>query len=280
MSDLQGEVLDQFRAALADRGIVPPSEIVSDGRLMRCPTVDRPRKRDAAYVLHLDGWPAGGYQNHRDGLGWQNWRADIAGRKWTCHERAMHSQRMQAVRRQREAEQARLWAEARVRAATILRNAGPADPQHPYLKAKGIGTHGARMSRGDLVLPLHDAAGTLHSLEFIRPDGTKRFLYGGRKKGCYCAIGKPGAVICIAEGFATAATIREATGYAVAVAFDAGNLLLVGEALRAKFLGLELRFCADDDYLTPDNPGLTKAIEAARAVGGTVVVPEFGKVTP
>ena len=34
-------------------------------------------KGDAAYLLHLDGVPAGGFENHRDGLGWEAWRADV-----------------------------------------------------------------------------------------------------------------------------------------------------------------------------------------------------------
>ena len=50
--------------------------------------------------------------------------------------------------------------------------------------------------------------------------------------GCYLLIGKPDGALCIVEGYATGASIREAAGYAVAVAFNAGNLLPVARTLR------------------------------------------------
>ena len=81
---------------------------------------------------------------------------------------------------------------------------------------------------------MRDAA-ALHSLQFISREGDKRFLIGGRVSGCYFPIGKPDGALCIAEGYATGASIHEATGTAVAVAFNAGNLLPVASALRAKF---------------------------------------------
>ena len=125
------------------------------------------------------------------------------------------------------------------------------------------------------------ADGALHSLQFISEDGGKRFLSGGRVVGCYFSIGQTqdAAALCIAEGFATGATIFEATGYPVAVAFNAGNLLAVAKAMREKFPDLPLIVCADDDRNTDGNPGLTKATEAARAVGGLLVIPEFVEVT-
>ncbi len=85
------EAIDQFRAALEQRGIVPPQRIMADGRLHRCDAGGRNGKSDAAYVLHLDGMPAGGFQNWRDGLGWHDWRADI-GRELTAEEHAAHRQ--------------------------------------------------------------------------------------------------------------------------------------------------------------------------------------------
>jgi putative DNA primase/helicase len=75
----------------------------------------------------------------------------------------------------------------------------------------------------------------LHSLQFIGPEGDKRFLSGGRVSGCYLLIGKPDVTLCIAEGYATGASIHEAAGCAVAVAFNAGNLLPVARTLRRNF---------------------------------------------
>ena len=55
--------------------------------------------------------------------------------------------------------------------------------------------------------------------------------------GGYFSIGnlEDASVLCIVEGFATGATIFEATGYAVAVAFTAVNLMRVAKAMRIKF---------------------------------------------
>jgi len=66
----------------------------------------------------------------------------------------------------------------------------------------------------------------------------------------------------------------------VVVAFNAGNLLPVAKALRKRFRELRLIVCADDDARTPGNPGLTKGTEAAQAVGGGLVVPDFGPHRP
>jgi putative DNA primase/helicase len=107
---------------------------------------------------------------------------------------------------------------------------------------------------------------------------SKQFLPGGRVKGCYFSMGNPkgAAALCIAEGFATGATIHEANGYPVAVAFNAGNVGAVAKAMRDKFPDLPLILCADDDTQTEGNPGLTAATEAARSVGGLLALPDFG----
>lgn len=274
-----GDPIAQFRDALAQRGIAVPAEIIADGRLHRCDAEGKHGKGDAAYLLHANGIPAGGCQNWRDGLGWEDWRADI-GRPLTASERTAQRAKVEATTREREADAAKRHAEARTRAAAILDAAQPASADHPYLKRKGVRAHAVRQSGDRLVISMRDASGALHSVQRIAPDGAKRFLTGGRVRGCYHAIGRPDGVLCIAEGYATGASVREATGYAVAVAFDAGNLEPVAKALRAKFPELRLILCADDDAATAGNPGVTKATLAARAVGGLVALPDFGPDRP
>jgi hypothetical protein len=57
------EPVEQFRAALAGRGILPKDgEVIADGRIHRCDAEGRGGKGDAAYLLHLDGIPAGGFE--------------------------------------------------------------------------------------------------------------------------------------------------------------------------------------------------------------------------
>ena len=129
--------------------------------------------------------------------------------------------------------------------------------------------------RGGLAVPLHDAAGRLWSLQSINGQGTKLFPKYGRKQGCFHLIGNPAGapLLALAEGYATAASVHEATGWPVAVAFDAGNLLAVGRVLHERYPELPLLIAGDDDPTQPDNPGRSKAEAAARALGAWAVFP-------
>ena len=75
----------------------------------------------------------------------------------------------------------------------------------------------------------------------------------------------------IAEGYATGASVHEATGQAVVVAFDAGNLEPVAEAIRRKYPDSSIIIAGDCDK---SGTGQEKARAAAAASGGKVVIPE------
>ena len=113
-------------------------------------------------------------------------------------------------------------------------------------------------------------------MQFIYPDGSKKFKTGTNKTGHFYKIGKSkNNTVLICEGYATGASLHQATGHCVVIAFDAGNLLAVAQVIRAKCSDYKIIICADDDHTTEGNPGLTKATEAARAVGGLLAVPVF-----
>ena len=78
------EVIDRFWAVAA-RDIVAPDNIIADGSIHRCDAAGENGKGDAAYLLHLDGVPAGGLENWRDGKVWGSWRFDL-GRVLTAAE--------------------------------------------------------------------------------------------------------------------------------------------------------------------------------------------------
>ncbi len=272
-------MIDQFRAAIRAAALELPDVIQADGKIHRFASSGK-RGDDAGwYVLHGDGIPAGSFGDWRTGIS-QSWRADI-GRALSLAEESAHRAKVEAMRREREAEEARRKAEAAINAAVLWQAAQPAPADHPYLSRKHIKAHGARLHDGSLVIPMREGS-ELHSLQFIEADGEKRFLTGGRVAGCYFAVGNPKgtAALCIAEGFATGATIHQTTGYPVAVAFNAGNLEAVARALRAKVPEMDLIVCADDDAGTAGNPGLSKATAAALAVGGKLAVPDFGADRP
>lgn len=129
--------------------------------------------------------------------------------------------------------------------------------------------------KGCVAIPLRDAGGKIWALQVINGQGTKLFPKYGRKSGCFHLLGDAAGaeVLAVAEGYATAASVREATGWPVAVAFDAGNLLAVGRALRELYPAARLVFAGDDDPTKPGNPGRTKAEAAAVALGGVAAFP-------
>lgn len=263
---------------MAATGIRPPPNIVADGKLHRFATNGKASDLAGFYVLHADEIPTGHFGCWRSGLS-QDWRANIE-RELSAEERRAHRIRVAQMRAEREAAQERERAEARNKAAEIWRDAEPLRNGHPYLTRKGVKQRGFRLHDGRLAIAVRDTAGELHSLQLIAEDGEKRFLPGGAVHGHYCSIGTPDGEIYIVEGVATGLSVHEASGQAVAVAFNAGNLEPVAKALRTKFSTLRLILCADDDAETEGNPGLAKAREAAKAVNGYLAVPDFGGSRP
>ncbi len=264
-----------FLAAIAAAGLesVKPLKL-SEGKLERYRVVgDKAGSRNGWAVLHHAPVPAGAFGSWRTGES-HTWRAESDNRLSPA-DRAELQRKLRDMQQARAEEEARVHASARQRAAKLWATAHPATSAHPYLVAKRVPAYGIRQLRDMLVIPARDGDGELHTLQFIGVDGGKRFLTGGRIAGCYCAIGRPADVLLLAEGYATAATLYQATGKAVAVAFNAGNLGPVAKALRAKFPRLRLVICADNDHATPGNPGIKAALAAAWAVGGWVAAPRF-----
>jgi putative DNA primase/helicase len=266
-----------FQGAIAASGLTPPDVIHADGNIHRFSSNGKPRDDSGWYTLHLDGIPAGAFGCWRTGFS-QNWCAK-SDNTMTQTELDAHRARIVAMQAQRDAEQVRRQQQARDEVAAILANASPAR-SHEYLTAKGIQPHGVKCDGVRLLIPMRDTAGIVQSLQTIAPDGEKRFHSGGKVTGCYFSIGKPDGLVIVCEGYATGASIHECTGQAVAVAFNAGNLDAVAVALRTKYPALKIIVAADDDHLTPGNPGLTKARAAAQVVAGLVAVPDFGSDRP
>ena len=263
---------EHFRAAIASAGLTPPDNIEADGTIHRFSTSSKRSDDSGWYLLHLDGIPSGAFGCWREGLH-STW-CGKADHEMTAAERDAHRQRVNAMRVQREADHAGRQRQAAEAAALILTEATTAT-EHEYLTRKGIKPHSAKCDGHLLLIPMRDTSGAMHSMQTIAPDGSKRFQPGGRVKGCYFAIGKPDGVLIVCEGYATGASIREATGQAVAVAFNAGNLEAVAMALHTKYPALKITIAADDDHMTEGNPGLSKATTAAKAVGGYIAVPVF-----
>lgn len=254
-----------------------------------------------------------------------------------------HKKRMAELRRQAEAEEktdadrAARWAHA-VWLASV--DAAPGD--HDYLARKQLqSAHGARIFHGNdgitlegaekedyqylarfagaLVIPMCDDTGQPRGLQFIlsrekhkdwiaRRAGVDKPYWpeGMANDGLYCLIGNGiGKTCLIAEGYATAASLHEATGESVAIAFSAGMMPKVGARIwKQRKKRVNLLYCADDDWLqrcshckgiTPvaetacshcgqphgkRNAGIERAQEAALATNGAWITPKFSAERP
>jgi putative DNA primase/helicase len=262
----------EFADAMRRRGLVF-DDIIADGKIHRCDVYGKkPGGRQGAYLLHLDGdLPAGGFQNWTDDNGWENWHHKT-GRPLTSSQRKYLEQIKAEVAAMHECQ----YQKAAQRARDIWDGACDATDRHPYLKKKRVRSHGLRKVGSDFLVPIWNQDRDMQSVQMIGADGDKRFLKDGRVGGGYFQIGKASDTACICEGFATGASINESTGHGVFVAFNAGNLANVAKLVRERYPDASIIICADDDWRTSGNPGLTRATEAADAVGGRLAVPKFG----
>ncbi|MBU9337098.1 DUF5710 domain-containing protein [Burkholderia multivorans] len=146
---------------------------------------------------------------------------------------------------------------------------------HPYLARKGVGAHGLRIASGRgmdmitllnlehfkatsdeyLIIPGRDIQDRLRTVQALGPDGSKLFTKGARKTGAFHLIGArrvadlvSAPAVLLSEGYATGASIYEATGLPVIVCFDAGNLVAVAKDLVHVLPRRQPKLvCADND---------------------------------
>ena len=282
---MNADILHSFAECLRAAGLEVEA-VLADGLLHRCGTTDRPHRKDGAYKAFLDA-PAS--------IWWKNWRTGDEG-TWTARperefsaaqHKALH-ERLAAAKADTKAEQERRWKAAAKLAASIWNCSRTAEDNHPYLERKEVPAIGLRqMEDGRLIVPVLNQTGKIQSLQFILPEkaaeGTdKFFLRGGKTSGGFFSIpaknGTKDGPLLIAEGYATGASLHLATGYAVLIAFNAGNLEAVARTARARYPDREILLCADNDCETvkpdgtPWNPGKEAASRAAQAVGGKLAV--------
>lgn len=295
-----GDVVEQFRDAMAAAGLPYSGRIETDaGKITRF-TVEGDRRNSMTgwYVLYTDGIPAGEFGCWKRGFQ-STWCAKSPN-EITPAERDAIERRRRENEAQRKAAEAEVHAQA-AEMASIMWEAAEPCTDHPYLTRKGVQSFGLRAGiwrreigerdvvvENALLVPLRDGKKVV-SLQAIFPSRDnplardKDFLPGGKKRGCFFPVGKPAdgdatPTIYIAEGYATAASIHQATGCPVIVAFDAGNLRPVAERIRGKYPQARLVIAADNDRWTHqpvENPGVHFATMAAREVGAGLVVPDF-----
>lgn len=154
----------------------------------------------------------------------------------------------------------------------------------PYMVKKKIPKlYGARITPDDtsnLFIPIRDIQGKIWSRQLIESDGTKNFKRDGRIKGCMHILGTidPRGKVYVCEGFATGASIFQATWIPTVCAFFSGNLQAVCLALKSRYPEAQITICADNDQWNnhiPGNPGIDAAKAAAKTSGAVYRFPSF-----
>lgn len=278
---------DKARAILTDAGILF-EPLDCSGEMAYRGTTKKPNSLTGRYKFHLDDRPVLWFCNRHNGddetgqsiklYSDDEWQSKTEAEREAIREQWRRDQKAAREDLEKKRQEAAREAEKRFSALPL------AGENNAYLKRKGVLPLGdIRQDKdGRLVLPVLGEAGKKTSLQFIAGDGGKQFLPGGAIGGGYFPIpakdgGKAGPLL-IAEGYATAASLHMATGYAVLVAFNAGNLLPVAEVARQKYAEREIIICADNDLNnkkpdgSPDNPGKEKAEKAAQAVGAKLAL--------
>lgn len=172
------------------------------------------------------------------------------------------AEREDAERRQLVIEESRLRWEAAVPAVT-----------HPYLTAKGIEPHNARVeATGTLLTPITGPDGRIQCVQSIAHDGTKDFPWRGTVSGGFTVLGgrvADAATVYLCEGYATAASIAQATGGVAICAYNSGNMTKVASFFAGRYADREWIVAAD-----ADEAGRKAGADAAAILKGRVALPE------
>jgi len=255
------ELCDAIRAV----GYEPPSNIAV-GKVTRFSTNGKRNDRSGWVHVFDDGkgavfgcWRSG--EQHQ----WFEKRDYVP----DIHEQEAMRQQFEEAKRKAIAERDAAYAIAAKEAQVLFDNAVPV-VSHDYLTNKGIRPNMARVFGGKLIIPVYGSDGNLQSVQSIFSDGAKRFHSGGKMAGGHCWIGDPSEseTLLIAEGFATADSLFQATNLAVCIAFNAGNLKPVAQMLASQFIGKKIVICADNDT---SGVGINKAKEC----GVDIVLPSI-----
>jgi len=264
-------IIESFKTAMLDAGIIPPDVVIADGSLHRFKNDQG--KLNGWYRLHADGVAAGAFGDWKQHIK-ERWKMDGAFKKLTDAEKqdfAIERHRQSLIRQAEE----KARHETAIQKAAYIWNRSAPITNHQYLIRKKVKAHNVRCYRGALVVPLYDETGLLVSIQFISDDGTKRMMKGGKAQGSCCFIGDSidltrNDTILICEGWATGASLFEATGHFTIVAFSSGNLTAVALSTRKHHQANEIIICGDNDA---SGVGQIAARSSALAINGKYIIP-------
>lgn len=268
-----------FLAVLDAAGFKSPN-VLQIGKLDRIDGIEDKRGKKSGWYVYNEIEDS---QNEGSLIGiasYGDWKLGIS-ENWTSRsehrmstqERLNYHAKREAMRAAHDLETKQRQAEAAESAYEIWVNAKDAK-EHPYLTKKGIKPYkGVKVAKDDRLIVPVAIKGEITSLQFINDEGEKRFLTGGKIKGGWFMIEGENDVVYIAEGYSTAASIHEATGKTIYIAFNAGNIYEVASYVKNQYQTGRIIVAGDDDTKSAGNAGRTKAEQAASGLGIEAVFP-------
>lgn len=277
------DIISAFIDSMTRDGCQPASaaEIIADGddHIVTLHGDKKPGRLGYCLTVFSDGYARGNYINFKtsDKGRWNSYQDNKTISKEEKDAIEARNKRHDAERKERK--EKRYLAAAEL-AKKAWEESSPCI-HHPYLAKKGVKSHGLRITKdGKIIIPLSQKDG-ICAYQTIDSDGEKYYQVDGRKNGSYFKIGDDTDTICICEGYATGASIHEATGFVTYCAMDAGNLVEVTGAIRKLHPEANIIICADNDQWTVNqkkqlsNTGLKAAQQAATKFGAFEVHPDF-----
>ncbi|MDL2259673.1 DUF5710 domain-containing protein [Deltaproteobacteria bacterium OttesenSCG-928-K17] len=302
---------EEFAKVLEKSGFQLDGPPVMNGSIQRVAIAGgKPNARDGAYYATLKGeQPSGWLKNHKTGE-YQAWISSgqemtAAGKK---SQKANETAKRQSKREMAEMAAMIKWESSQdvteEFASQIDGMTSTSDLlKNPFLEVAGVNAMGGvrRDDDGNLLVPAVNSEGKLLTIQTISPNGEAHFEKNCLRSGAMCLIDSHDLIstrdqqtglpvfrdkyadyveanerdILIAEDYATGASLSMATSLPVAVALSPDNLPSVAKTIKAKYPEASILVCANNNPERYSNLSLKAAEEAARKVGGKVVVPEF-----
>ncbi|ROV57119.1 hypothetical protein EGH82_23060 [Vibrio ponticus] len=270
---------DKFIAMIVQRGLEPPKQVIADGKLHRFSSNGKRSDKSGYYVLfnNPDGSIAGKWGC------WRSQETEVWSSKGNSKLTTAEKLELQENKRKACDEIAKMVISRTNWARTLLDGASPANTEHPYLQKKGIfsldgvfyleslccslffsNPDNTRTIRNVLIIPISDLDGNLLTLQAISEQGDKMFMAGGKMEGGTFVFYGCSERIYVAEGFATAGTVHQATGATVVCAFNANNLKVVAPLIKDKYPESIVIVAADNDHQKEREGKGNKGLDVAK----------------
>lgn len=277
----------EFLSHLLDYGFQNVGQII-EGRIVRVmDSQDKGKKKTGWYVYHEfdDSYNDG----HVIGCGtYGTWRDDVT-HNWMSRgvenmapaEKIEFQERRKAAEEIRKQEEQERQRNAALACFEIYQAAAEPEPQHGYFTKKQITPQGAIKQKDDtLIIPMMNDKNEITSLQYIKPDGAKKYHPGGKVKGAFIMLPGTTETIYVVEGYSTGATVHMATGATIYCAFTWSNLYETTCTVKQQHPGAEIVIAGDDDAFIERNVGRNKANEICQTLQGVSArFPEFADIS-